>query len=271
MQKKISFVLCILNERKNLSNINRNIEFLKGQDIIIVDGGSTDNTVKELQDNPYINFIQLKNQGLLKQRVEGIKNAKNDIVFLFDSDDELKNLDITALSEELKSKNVDGIQIKANSCGNYWESSWGAYFQTIHFEQNSEVLGRPSVTYKKFYTSLNITKNIFCEDTFLKFEHKKRYGKLKYCFSNQLIVRKSPKTFYSSLMQFYKYGKSDSSIIDSKEKLLDLLYHSLIRITVLRTFTLIKLKLIIYAPFVFLMGLARSFGIMIGLISRKVF
>jgi glycosyltransferase involved in cell wall biosynthesis len=57
-------------------------------EIIIVDDGSTDNTVQIRNDFPSLHYIYQKNSGVSSARNRGIKEAKHEWIAFLDSDDE---------------------------------------------------------------------------------------------------------------------------------------------------------------------------------------
>ncbi|MDD2553713.1 MAG: glycosyltransferase family 2 protein, partial [Desulfotomaculaceae bacterium] len=84
--KKITVLLCTLNEEKNLPYVLPRLP--KGIDeILIVDGGSTDNTVevaKKLCPSARVVFQPGKGKGDALRY--GIRRARGDIIVMFDAD-----------------------------------------------------------------------------------------------------------------------------------------------------------------------------------------
>jgi glycosyltransferase involved in cell wall biosynthesis len=273
---KISTVLCTLNESRNLKKIFSNIDFLltKNLEVVVVDGGSTDGTFEELHDySDNIIIKRLEKKGLLSQRLEGIKACKNEIIFLYNADDILINIDFDNLINELKNMNVDGLQLRciAPSNGNFWERSWTEYFKICSpIGHKLKVLGRPALTYRNFFEHVSFPKEkIFNEDTYLSFEQERLYGKLDYRTSEQSLTRYVPKSFYDNKLQFKRYGESDAAVADTLKKFFDLLYHSFIRVAIIRSLILIFNMKPKYAVFTFLHGFIRGYALLNGKISWK--
>jgi glycosyltransferase involved in cell wall biosynthesis len=264
----VSAILCVLNESKNISIILDNINYLQGHEIIIVDGGSSDGTYEALLEIEGITVVQLKNKGLLAQRLLGIKKAAHKLIFLFDADDNLENINICELAEELGEKKLDGInlRLKAPDRNRYWEGCWSSYFTAcIPKKQNAQILGRPCLTYKKLFSNIKSQDGIFNDDTYLRFEQKKYFGKLLYNYSIQAITREVPNTFGQNFKQFRHYGLSDRKISHSKVGIkLDLVYHTLIRIAILRTIQTIMSGKPQHAPFTIMLGVVRCFYLLKG-------
>lgn len=85
---KISLVMPAYNEEKNIGNVLQFVITLSNIDeILVVNDGSTDNTASICKQFKTIRFINLeKNIGKTLAVQEGINQAKNDHILLFDAD-----------------------------------------------------------------------------------------------------------------------------------------------------------------------------------------
>lgn len=100
----ITVIMPAFNREKEIQFSIRNIlkQSYKNFELIIVDDGSTDNTVKVISNfnDPRIRLLCLsKNQGASTARNLGIQNAKGDYITFLDSDDFYK---INKLATQLK-------------------------------------------------------------------------------------------------------------------------------------------------------------------------
>lgn len=104
----------------------------KDYEIIVVDDGSTDNTVQEckrfsnLYSNIYVNIISQSNEGVSKARNEGLKLARGEYVLFVDSDDEILPDMFTVFYNALQKSKYDiligGVEIKRPSTVEYQRS-----------------------------------------------------------------------------------------------------------------------------------------------------
>jgi glycosyltransferase involved in cell wall biosynthesis len=86
---KISVIIPTFNRAKLVQRAIKSVlnQTLKPYEIIVVDDGSTDDTLEVLKNYP-IKVLTQKNKGISSARNLGIKNATGDIIALLDSDDE---------------------------------------------------------------------------------------------------------------------------------------------------------------------------------------
>jgi glycosyltransferase involved in cell wall biosynthesis len=263
-QSSISGILCVYNEIQNIELIISNIRSKLLNELIIIDGGSQDGTYEILVKEKNIVIHQKEGVGLLAQRLYGIELASNDLIFLFNADDDLSLINFTSLADEMFHKSAHGLQLNITSPStNYWEKAWSNYFKIIFPEEKKlPVLGRPCLTQKYLFDSIETKKNIFNEDTFLKYEQERIFGELNYYTSIQKVIRKVPKRIIENFIQFYKYGVSDEILSrGDSNKTRSLLFHSFVRIAVLRSFKMMQNRNFNYVFFNYSMGIIRGFSL----------
>ena len=98
---KITAILCVYNEIQNIELIKKSIDLSIFDEVIIIDGGSNDGTFELLEKETSIVLRKLSGVGLLAQRLHGISLASNDLVFLFNADDDLSLINLKYLKNEL--------------------------------------------------------------------------------------------------------------------------------------------------------------------------
>lgn len=90
----ISVVIPLYNKEKQIERTLRSLQTQTYSDfeVIIIDDGSTDNSVKEVEqfNDPRIRLIQQPNTGVSAARNRGIAEATGDFIALLDADDEWK-------------------------------------------------------------------------------------------------------------------------------------------------------------------------------------
>lgn len=92
MIQKISFITTVFNEEKNVENFINSVlnQSKKPNEIVIVDGGSTDKTIEimkkmEAKSNVPIKIIVKKKANIALGRNIAIKNSKYDLIFVSDA------------------------------------------------------------------------------------------------------------------------------------------------------------------------------------------
>ncbi len=101
----VSIIVPVLNEEHTLEKVLSDLNLINFQphglskEIIVVDGGSNDNSVEIAKSKNYVRFYQLPNDvhGRGAAFRLGVEKAKGDIVALFPSDDEYEAKDLLGL------------------------------------------------------------------------------------------------------------------------------------------------------------------------------
>jgi glycosyltransferase involved in cell wall biosynthesis len=267
-----TIILCVKNEIGRIESFLRNIEKIDALPfLLVVDGASTDGTWEALQDYPLIQSLQANNVGLLGQRLIGIQNSNTDLVVLVNVDDMFTKADLFgAVSELSANPNIDGLQFSLiPEQLNFWGVAWGDYFRLTNPTGNSvKLLGRPCVARKANFTFDYPKSRIFNEDTWVFLQE--RDLDRKYLVTNHSCIRSCPGTLRENLLQFWRYGVSDSGIADNFKEHMKLFFHSIFRIMFLRGVGFALRGRHSSALFCLLLGLVRSFAHFFSLLLRFI-
>lgn len=111
MQELITVIINVYNGEKFISKCIESVvnQTYKNLDILIINDGSTDNTLKicKTYKDKRIRIITTKNQGLSLSRNKGIENAKGQYIYFVDSDDFIELDTIEYLYKMSKEYNSD--------------------------------------------------------------------------------------------------------------------------------------------------------------------
>lgn len=116
METKVSIIIAAYNienyiERCLESVVNQTFKYLE---IIVVNDGSTDNTLKKIEkfknNDERIIIVNKKNRGLIEARKSGFKVASGEYILFIDGDDWLDTKAIETLYKIAKNDNYDIIQ-----------------------------------------------------------------------------------------------------------------------------------------------------------------
>jgi glycosyltransferase involved in cell wall biosynthesis len=266
-----SIVVCLLNEIDNIEDLMETLKSNHPTEIIVVDGGSVDGTLDLISNYPEVRLFSLKNRGLLAQRLLGVKESLTEVIVFVDADDRFKEGEIDRLFLEFIKSGADGMQMRLRAFMpfTYWERGWDVYFKIItNPNKILPILGRPCVTFRKYFNNIDSVDGVFCEDTYLLEAQKLHYGNLLYLVSKSESSRKCLSKWSDNFKQFYKYGVSDLDVASKYCNHFQLIFHYLARIAIFRSFKAILNGDWKYVPFIFLMGIIRFYGFTLNLGSK---
>lgn len=260
----ISVTICAYNEETKISKCIDAVLKNNVQEIIVIDGGSTDKTVEIIRGGyKEVKLIE-STKGLSSQRQIGIDNAICPYIAIVDADDILQDDCLAILLKELNEYNIDGIQAKHEKLesNTYWQRAMNdAVEQITSFNGVVEknVLGRPclhtatSVKECNFDPFFNGGGN---DDTDISFNLKHKGYKLAQ--GTGITRRSHSDSFHIFQKKLNKYGRDDGRLIYKyPDKKGDLFFHLLIRYPIIYSFNAIRRFKFQYVPFYVMFGLVR--------------
>jgi len=92
MNPLVSVIIPTYNRSRKLNRALASVfnQTYKNHEVIVVDDGSTDQTVHQLEHNPHLTLIHKERLGVSKARNTGLEHAKGELIAFLDSDDEWK-------------------------------------------------------------------------------------------------------------------------------------------------------------------------------------
>lgn len=246
--KKLSIIIPAFNCEKYIEECIESIykEKFKGIEVIIVDDGSTDNTLEKIyvlkEKYKDLIIIKQKNGGPGKARNEGLKLATGEFITFVDSDDYIPKGTLKHVHKAITERCAD-IYIGNILCFNDVRTWHLSYMKDIFkckgieycsVKMNSEILNTPSVCNKWFRNSLIKDNNIkFEEDInvgedllFTKSCYEKsnkiiRENRDIYAYrliSNESLISKTAITFFEDLFKLQEILSLTSN--DEYEKII---------------------------------------------------
>lgn len=231
MKNKLSIIIVTWNTAKITQKCVKTInQFIPGQEIIVVDNGSQDDTVKILKNIKNVKLIENgANLGFAKANNIGLKFATSEYIIFMNSDIELIDNSILKMIDFLKKNQNIGIvgpkflnpdctpqasvfppQTALNAFKEFWLGQSNAYSKYIPKSDNptevSYISGGCIAVNKKFFKKIgkwNETYFFYFEDMDLCRQIKK-FGKKIYYFPNCQII--------------HRHGASGKNIAPAKDQ-----------------------------------------------------
>ena len=123
----ITIIVCTLNEEKNILNCIDTIIKNNIDELIIIDGNSTDNTINLINNlqNHKIKIFKLNYGNLIEQRFIGAHKSKNELIGFVDADDRLEPDCFQKLKDELANYKASSVTAEMVSFekSNFWQKN----------------------------------------------------------------------------------------------------------------------------------------------------
>lgn len=221
---KISFIATVLNEEDNLvqfliSVINQS---KKADEIIIVDGGSTDSTLSVISNfkfkisNKKINFKFIQKKGnRAVGRNEAIRQATGDIIICSDAGCILDGNWIEKITEPFSNSNTDVVAgYYKGKAKNSFEKCIIPYFLIMEdrIDPNNFLPATRSIAFKKLvWQKISGFDERYSHNEDYVFAKRLKNAKAKIVFKKDVVVYWLPKkNLTEALISFYRFAKGDA-------------------------------------------------------------
>ena len=264
---KLSVVVCVRNEEKRLRECLESIYQNNPDEVILVDGDSTDDTLAIAREFPCIQIIESKDSSLPRDRQKGIDAARNELVAMVDADHRLRVGDLESLLRDMHEFKFDIVQSGLVSHVNYgfWDAAEEAAWDlTQNIPGRRNMIGTaPAIYNTRVFTFARfddcITSTI--DDTDFAYRLSK-FPELHFGVGHTKIRQYHFADFHTYVKKFQWYGKGDGEFCRKHPaRIHSMLFHLLIRYPFMHSWKAICKGSFRAVPFFILQGLLRFAGL----------
>ena len=230
---KISVVVVVKNEFKKIKRCLQSIKKNNPDEIIVVDGDSSDSTVTIAKNFTKKIFIS-KNSNLTRDRQIGVDRSKNEIIAMIDGDHVLKKNDLKSLLKDLKNFNFDMVQsqiqvFRISSFMNKAENDWYDLFHNTPGKKKM-IGGAPAIYKKSIFKKVKFNDRITKSLEDIDFIYNLRKKNLVFGVGHTKISQDHSGRLKDYLKKFLWYGKGDGEFIKKNpSQFAKTFYHLFIR------------------------------------------
>lgn len=264
---KLSVVVCVRNEEVRLHDCLKSVYDNNPDEVILVDGDSTDGTLDIARKFPGIKIIESKGSTLTRDRQKGIDAAKSQFVAMIDADHRLRANDLESLMKDMDDFQFDIVQsgLTSYASNGFWdvaeESSWEL---TQNIPGRRDMVGTaPAIYNKRVFDFARfddyITSTI--DDTDFSYRLSK-FPELRFGVGRTKIRQYHFSDFKTYVRKFQWYGKGDGEFCRKHpERMLSMFFHLLIRYPFLHSLKALSAGKFNAVPFFILQGFMRFIGL----------
>ena len=266
---KLSVVVSVRNEEKRIRACLEGIYANQPDEVIVVDGNSSDRTVPIAREFPNIHIIESKGSNLTRDRQIGIDAARNEFVAMIDGDHRLKPGDLESLYKDLEKFDVDIIQagyISPNHSGFWNRAEEGLWEIAVNnpIGRRTMISTAPAIYKKKVFDFVRfedvVTKTV--DDTDFMYRLSK-FPQFHIGVGRTKVVQEHFASLDSYVKKFLFYGKGDGEFCHKHpHRAPSMLFHLLVRYPFIYSWRAIRAGYWQTIPFVMLQGFVRFYGLM---------
>lgn len=263
-----------LNEQRNIFACIKSVQNAGIKKIVVIDGGSTDDTLKIVKKFKNIKLINAKKKGLANQRRIGVLNSKTKYIALIDADMRPKKTCFKFMLKDLSSSNFVGVEaiIKPDKIKSYFDKSYQEIMD-IHINKSGprKMIGTPTLWKSKVLKKYNFDPFFTgpSDDTDLCY----RVFKKGYVFggSKGVVLHVHRSNMKDFIKKYLWYGKGDAQfVMKHPERFFSIIKHQIYNYPIKISFKMLLKGKIYSTPFSFFAGLLRHIGMIIYFFERLI-
>ena len=271
----ISVVVCALNEEKRLEDCLRSIVLNGPGEIIVVDGGSRDDTINIARRYTKNIITSSTRSNLTRDRQIGIDAATKEYIAMIDSDHRLEKDDLDSLMLDLTKYGFDIVQSQLISFknNNYWNAAEEEAWALVHnIPGPKSMIGVAPAIYKKnLFDKIKfddtITKTI--DDTDFVFRLSK-IPMVRFGVGDTKIKQLHFGSFKSYVKKFRWYGYGDGEFcLKHRQRMPAMLFHLLVRYPIIYPVKAILSGKFKVVPYFVMQGCVRFYGLIRRFLQLK--
>ena len=264
---KLSVVVCVRNEETRLLDCLQSVYDNKPDEVILVDGDSTDGTLAIARKFPGIQIIESKESTLTRDRQKGIDVAKNQFVAMIDADHRLRANDLESLMRDMDYFQFDIVQsgLISHTSEGFWNAAEDASWElTQNIPGRRNMVGTaPAIYNKRVFDFARfddyITSTI--DDTDFSYRLSK-FPELRFGVGRTKIKQYHFSDFQTYVRKFQWYGKGDGEFCRKHpERMVSMFFHLLVRYPILHSWKAVRAGCFSAVPFFILQGVMRFTGL----------
>ena len=268
----ISVVVCTKNEEARIAECLETIVANHPDEIIVVDGGSTDRTC-EIAARYTDRILTSETSNLTLDRQRGIDAARHELIAMIDADHRLRPDDLDGLHADLEQLGLDIVQSQLSSYQNhgFWdaaeEESWDL---THNVAGERKMIGTaPAIYRRRVFERVRFDDKITSaiDDTDFMYRLSK-FPELKIGIGNTRVAQLHFSDFSTYRRKFRWYGRGDGQFcIKNPERAPSMVYHLLVRYPLVYSARGLRKGKLKAVPFFMLQGWLR-FASLVSTVAR---
>ena len=266
---KLSVVVCVRNEEKRVRECLESVYANHPDEVILVDGASTDNTVAIAREFPGTRIIESRNSNLTRDRQIGIDAAKNNLIAMVDGDHRLRSGDLASLLKDMEEFNLDIVQAGfiAHDNRGFWQKAeevWWEIAINNPIGLRTMISTAPAIYKKSVFNHIRFddTVTTTVDDTDFMYRLSK-FPQLRVGVGKTKVRQYHFASLRSYLKKFQMYGKGDGEFCRKHpSRAPSMLFHLLIRYPFIYSWKAICAGHAYAIPFFVLQGTVRFAGLL---------
>ena len=237
--KALSVVICARNEASRIERAITSVQACAPDEIIVVDGGSTDETVA-ISESLGVRVVRSGGRGLPYDRQLGANQARHEYVAYIDADHRPDSMALKMLMDDLDHFGFDVVQAGVGIEDNgFWCRAEHDALVVFHHKPGprSKMLGLAPTIFRKQVldeVGFDLTNPLQSDDADL-FKRISDTGKYTFGVGRTVIAQEHHGDFSDYMKKFRWYGQRDAEfMIKHSDRAPSMLFHLLVRYPVWR-------------------------------------